>query len=47
MLFWFKVEVFFIFKCKGFGDFSNFDDYEEEFFRIFILEKCVKEFVDF
>ena len=44
---WFKVEAPFIPKCKGPGDPSNFDDYEEEPLRISTSEKCAKEFADF
>lgn len=42
-----KVEAPFIPKCKGPGDSSNFDDYEEEPLRISTSEKCAKEFADF
>lgn len=42
-----KVEAPFIPKCKGPGDYSNFDDYEEEPLRISSTEKCCKEFADF
>uniref|UniRef100_A0ACB8EJU3 Uncharacterized protein n=1 Tax=Sphaerodactylus townsendi TaxID=933632 RepID=A0ACB8EJU3_9SAUR len=42
-----KVEAPFIPKCKGAGDTSNFDDYEEEEIRVSITEKCAKEFADF
>ncbi|XP_078476623.1 cAMP-dependent protein kinase catalytic subunit alpha-like isoform X1 [Lampetra planeri] len=42
-----KVEAPFIPKCKGPGDASNFDDYEEEEIRISSTEKCAKEFADF
>ncbi|XP_014663666.1 PREDICTED: cAMP-dependent protein kinase catalytic subunit-like isoform X2 [Priapulus caudatus] len=42
-----RVEAPFIPKCKGAGDSSNFDDYEEEPLRISTTEKCVKEFADF
>lgn len=42
-----KVEAPFIPKCKGPGDPSNFDDYEEEPLRISTSEKCAKEFADF
>lgn len=42
-----QVEAPFIPKCKGAGDTSNFDDYEEEEIRVSITEKCAKEFADF
>jgi len=42
-----NVEAPFIPKCKGPGDYSNFDDYEEEPLRISSTEKCAKEFADF
>lgn len=42
-----KIEAHFIPKCKGAGDTSNFDDYEEEPLRISSTEKCAKEFADF
>lgn len=42
-----KIEAHFIPKCKGAGDTSNFDDYEEEPLRISSTEKCTKEFSDF
>ncbi|XP_040565598.2 uncharacterized protein Pka-C1 isoform X2 [Lepeophtheirus salmonis] len=42
-----KVEAPFLPKCKGAGDTSNFDDYEEEALRISSAEKCAKEFIDF
>jgi protein kinase A len=42
-----KVDAPFIPKCKGPGDPSNFDDYEEEPLRISANEKCAKEFADF
>uniref|UniRef100_A0A452H5X8 cAMP-dependent protein kinase catalytic subunit alpha n=1 Tax=Gopherus agassizii TaxID=38772 RepID=A0A452H5X8_9SAUR len=41
-----KVEAPFVPKCKGPGDMSNFDDYEEEI-RVSTLEKCAKEFAEF
>ena len=43
----FQIEAHFIPKCKGAGDTSNFDDYEEEPLRISSTEKCTKEFSDF
>lgn len=42
-----KVDAPFIPKCKGAGDTSNFDDYEEEPLRISSQEKFSKEFTDF
>ncbi|KAK3743250.1 hypothetical protein QZH41_017052 [Actinostola sp. cb2023] len=42
-----KLEAPFIPKCKGPGDPSNFDDYEEEPLHISATEKCAKEFADF
>uniref|UniRef100_A0A8D0LB61 cAMP-dependent protein kinase n=1 Tax=Sphenodon punctatus TaxID=8508 RepID=A0A8D0LB61_SPHPU len=42
-----KVEAPFIPKCRGAGDTSNFDDYEEEDIRVSLTEKCAKEFADF
>ena len=42
-----QIEAHFIPKCKGAGDTSNFDDYEEEPLRISATEKCTKEFSDF
>ena len=47
ILFVFQVEAPFIPKCKGPGDASHFDDYEEEPLRISSTEKCAKEFADF
>lgn len=42
-----KVEAPFVPKCKGLGDCSNFDEYEEEPLRISSTEKCAKEFAEF
>ncbi len=42
-----QIEAPFIPKCRGPGDPSNFDDYEEEALRISSSEKCAKEFADF
>lgn len=42
-----KVEAPFLPKCKGPGDSSNFEEYEEEPLRISSTEKCAKEFADF
>ena len=42
-----QIEAHFIPKCKGAGDTSYFDDYEEEPLRISATEKCTKEFSDF
>ena len=42
-----QIEAPFIPKCKGGGDTSNFDDYEEERLHVSSTEKCAKEFADF
>ncbi|EJD74028.1 AGC/PKA protein kinase [Loa loa] len=42
-----KIDAPFLPKCRGAGDASNFDDYEEEPLRISNTEKCAKEFADF
>lgn len=42
-----KIEAPFVPRCKGPGDTSNFDDYEEEALRISSTEKCAKEFAEF
>jgi protein kinase A len=42
-----QLDAPFIPKCKGPGDPSNFDDYEEEPLRVSSSEKFHKEFVDF
>ncbi|KAG1935779.1 protein kinase, cAMP-dependent, catalytic, beta a [Pimephales promelas] len=34
-------------KCRGPGDTSNFDEYDEENIRVSVTEKCTKEFLEF
>uniref|UniRef100_A0AC34GC25 AGC-kinase C-terminal domain-containing protein n=1 Tax=Panagrolaimus sp. ES5 TaxID=591445 RepID=A0AC34GC25_9BILA len=41
------VEAPFLPKCRGPGDASNFDDYEEEPLRISGTERCAREFAEF
>nr|XP_042904910.1 cAMP-dependent protein kinase catalytic subunit alpha-like [Parasteatoda tepidariorum] len=47
MIFQKKVEAPFIPKCKGPGDTTHYDDYEEVEIRVSTTEKCAKQFVDF
>jgi len=42
-----KIDAPFVPKCKGPGDGSNFEEYEEEPLRISTTEKCMKEFAEF
>jgi protein kinase A len=42
-----KVDAPFIPKCKGAGDTSNFDEYDEEPLRVASSEKYAQEFGDF
>ncbi|CAD5214495.1 unnamed protein product [Bursaphelenchus xylophilus] len=42
-----RVEAPFLPKCRGPGDASNFDDYEEEPLRISGTERCAREFAEF
>ena len=37
----------FIPKCKGAGDASNYDTYDEEEIKVSVTEKFAKEFADF
>ncbi|KAE9555136.1 hypothetical protein FO519_001631 [Halicephalobus sp. NKZ332] len=41
------IEAPFLPKCRGPGDASNFDDYEEEPLRISGTERCAREFAEF
>ncbi|KAI6170180.1 hypothetical protein M3Y98_01212900 [Aphelenchoides besseyi] len=42
-----RIEAPFLPKCRGPGDASNFDDYEEEPLRISGTERCAREFAEF
>lgn len=42
-----EVDAPFLPKCKGPGDASNFEEYEEEALRIAATDRCTKEFADF
>ncbi|CAD5209468.1 unnamed protein product [Bursaphelenchus okinawaensis] len=42
-----RVDAPFLPKCRGPGDASNFDDYEEEPLRISGTERCAREFAEF
>ena len=42
-----QVDVPFIPKCKGAGDASNYDTYDEEDIKSSTTEKFAKEFADF
>ncbi|KAJ8357965.1 hypothetical protein AAFF_G00047850 [Aldrovandia affinis] len=42
-----KVEAPFVPECRGPGDTSNLDNYEEEDIRVSMTEKCAMEFSEF
>ncbi|XP_056591368.1 protein kinase, cAMP-dependent, catalytic, beta a isoform X1 [Triplophysa dalaica] len=42
-----KIDASIIPKCKGPGDTSNFDEYEEEDVSVSVTEQCPKEFLEF
>lgn len=42
-----QIDASIIPKCKGPGDTSNFDEYEEEDVRVSVTEQCPKEFLEF
>uniref|UniRef100_A0A672MZS2 cAMP-dependent protein kinase catalytic subunit alpha-like n=1 Tax=Sinocyclocheilus grahami TaxID=75366 RepID=A0A672MZS2_SINGR len=41
-----KIDAPIIPKCRGPGDTSNFDEYDEEDIRVSVTEKCTNEFLD-
>lgn len=42
-----KIDAPIIPKCRGPGDTSHFDEYDEEDVRVSVTEKCTKEFLEF
>uniref|UniRef100_A0A673H8W4 cAMP-dependent protein kinase catalytic subunit alpha-like n=1 Tax=Sinocyclocheilus rhinocerous TaxID=307959 RepID=A0A673H8W4_9TELE len=42
-----KIDAPIIPKCRGPGDTSNFDEYDEEDIRVSVTEKCTNEFLEF